>query len=284
LGLVETENDLGTHGAAPSHPKLLDWLAAEFMAGRGNAGDAWSIKALHRLIATSATYRQASETRADLAQTDPKNRLLARMTRLRLPAELIRDQALVASGLLSPQIGGPSVFPWQPQGVMDGRADRTKWTPSAGADLYRRGMYTHFWRLTPHPFMVLFDAPDAVASCSRRSRSNTATQALTLLNGKWFVECADRLAERVLRDSVPSDGQRIEYAFRLCLGRLPTAAETRLLSDLLSRKVAQFTRQPDQARAIVGSPPAPGIDMAQAAAWREVARVLLNLDEFITRR
>src|SRR5579864_8428348 len=169
-GLVETENDFGTQGAPPSHAELLDWLATELVA------QGWSLKAMHRLIVTSATYRQSSRIRPELASVDPGNRLLARQSRLRLDAELIRDAALAASGLLTPKIGGPSVFPPQPDGVMTLGQMRRDWTPSTGPDRYRRGLYTFFWRATPFPSLMVFDAPDATQACTRRARSNTPLQ------------------------------------------------------------------------------------------------------------
>ena len=184
LGLVETENDFGTQGTPPSHPELLDWLASEFMA-RG-----WDMKAMHKLIVCSATYRQASKARPDLATLDPRNRLLARQNRLRLEAELVRDSALTASGLLTPTVGGPSVFPPQPQGVYAFTQVPREWKAADGPDRYRRGMYTFFWRSAPHPGLTVFDAPDATSACTRRNRSDTPLQALTLLNDQAFFECA----------------------------------------------------------------------------------------------
>ena len=227
MGLVPTEDNFGLSGEPPSQPELLDWLAAEFIA-RG-----WSLKALHRLIVGSATYRQSSHSRPELAGVDPSNRLLARQSRLRLEAEAIRDCALSVSGLLSRKIGGPSVFPYQPDGIMKGRADRGVWVESPGADRYRRGMYTHFWRLTPHPFLRLFDAPDATAACTRRIRSNTPLQALTLLNDPTFTECARALADRLRNDVPEGDRERVRHGFRLCLGREPTADEIRKVERYL---------------------------------------------------
>ena len=181
---MPTENDFGTRGAPPTHPQLLDWLAREFVDG------GWDFKALHRLIVTSATYRQSARSRADLAERDPQNELLARQARFRLESEIIRDAALAVSGLLNAEIGGPTVFPYQPEGVLEHRATPVEWVESEGADKYRRGMYTHHWRLTPHPYFRTFDAPEALTSCTRRYRSNTPIQALTLLNGPSFVEAA----------------------------------------------------------------------------------------------
>jgi hypothetical protein len=256
-GLVETENDFGTQGAPPSHPELLDWLACELVA-RG-----WSQKALHRLIVTSATYRQSSHATPEIVARDPDNRLLARQARLRLDAEAIRDAALAASGLLTRKVGGPSVFPPQPDGVMALGQLRREWKADRGPDRYRRGLYTFFWRSAPHPDLVVFDAPDAGTACTRRNRSNTPLQALTLLNDQGFFEFARALAARVLNEGPADDAGRVAYAFRLCVGRLPKERERQVLLRLLQREREAAT--PD------------------ATAWTSVARVLLNLDEFITR-
>jgi len=256
LGLVETENDFGTQGLPPSHPELLDWLARAFM----NAG--WSQKALHRLIVTSATYRQSSHARPDLKTLDPRNRLLARQSRLRLDAEVVRDVALAASGLLSARVGGPGVRPPQPAGVYSFTQIPREWTASEGPDRYRRGMYTYFQRSAPHPGLTVFDTPDGTFACTRRNRSNTPLQALTLLNDQGFYEFAQALAARTLREAPADDASRLGHAFRLCVGREPAANERDVLTRLLARERAAL---PDE------------------AAWTMVARVLLNLDEFITR-
>jgi hypothetical protein len=265
-GLVETENDFGLQGTPPSHPELLDWLATELVE------KGWSLKAIHRLIVTSMTYRQSSRSRPRLAEIDPDNRLLARQSRLRLDAEVIRDAALAASGLLTTRIGGPSVFPPQPDGVMTLGQMRRKWEESTGPDRYRRGLYTFFWRATPHPSLMVFDAPNAVQACTRRARSNTPLQALTLLNDQASIEFAGALAERVLAEAPPSDPARIGLAFRLCLSREPTPKETRTLLAVL-----------DQERAEAGAGSHGGDAETTLAAWTTAARVLLNLDEFITR-
>ncbi len=253
LGIVETENDFGTQGTPPSHPELLDWLASEFR----DCG--WSIKRMHRLIVTSATYRQSSRHRPELATIDARNRLLARQNRLRLDAEVVRDVALSASGLLNPAIGGPSVYPPQPSGVYAFTQIPRNWQASRGRDRYRRGLYTYFWRSAPHPDLTVFDAPDAVSTCTRRNRSNTPLQALTLLNDQGFFEFAQALADRILREGPSDDRGRIAFAFRLCLGRQPSEREQQTLERLLQRE----TKSND--------------------AWISVARVMLNLDEFITR-
>jgi mono/diheme cytochrome c family protein len=274
-GIVETDGDLGTQGAPPSHPEMLDWLAVELME-RG-----WSQKAIHRAIVTSAAYRQSSRVRADLAAIDPDNRRLARQSRLRLEAELIRDAALVAAGRLVPTIGGPSVFPPQPDGVMNLGQIRREWKADAGPDRYRRGMYTHFWRATPHPLFTVFDAPDGMRTCTRRLRSNTPLQALTLLNDAAFVELARDLAGRVL-EAGGDDDARLDRAFRLALSRPPAPGEAARLRALLDSERRAYRDDAGGARAV--APPGPEtIDLTARAAWTSVARVLLNLDEFITR-
>jgi hypothetical protein len=265
LGLVETENDFGTQGTPPSHPALLDWLTTEFQA-RG-----WSMKAMHRLIVTSATYRQSSKARPELATVDARNRLLARQARLRLDAEFVRDAALASSGLLTQKIGGPSVFPPQPEGIYRFTQIDKHWKASTGTDRYRRGMYTYFWRSAPHPSLTVFDAPDATSACTRRNRSNTPLQALTLLNDQGQFEFAQGLAARVLRECRGDDAERIRHAFRLCLARQPTGKEQQRLGELLAQERAES----DDLSKDTGE--------RQLVAWTTVARVLLNLDEFITR-
>jgi hypothetical protein len=274
-GIVETDGDFGTQGSPPSHPELLDWLATEFQQ-RG-----WSLKAVQRLITTSATYRQSSRLRSDLAKIDPENRKLARQARLRLDAELVRDAALTASGLLTPEVGGPSVFPPQPDGVMNLGQIRRTWKADTGAERYRRGLYTYFWRATPHPLLTVFDAPDATQTCTRRVRSNTPLQALTLLNDAAFYEFAQALAARVLAEPLSDDDARITLAFRICLARSPAEPEAQRLAELLDHQRADFQDHPKDARQI--APNASANDLTERAAWTTLARVLLNLDEFITR-
>lgn len=249
LGLVETENDFGTQGTPPSHPELLDWLASEFVQS------GWDVKHMHRLMVTSATYRQSSKQRADLAAVDPRNRWLARMSRWRLEAEVVRDVALGASGLLNRRIGGPSNFPPQPDGVFRFTQVPRVWTAEVGPNRYRRGMYTHFWRSAPHPALAAFDAPDGVNPCTRRNRSNTPLQALTLLNDAAFMEMAQALA-RQLHEANLSDEEKAKWAFQRCLSRPPSAGEWQVVMRLF------HDSQRD---------------------WLPVARALMNLDEFITR-
>ncbi|MGD9634643.1 MAG: DUF1553 domain-containing protein [Pirellulales bacterium] len=276
-GLVETSDNFGLQSTPPSHPELLDWLAAELV------DHGWSIKHIQRLIVNSATYLQSSHVRPDLAERDPQNRLLARQNRLRLDAETIRDTSLSAGGILNTTIGGPSVFPYQPEGIMVGRADGTQWVASTGDDRLRRGMYVHFWRLTPHPYFRLFDAPDAVESCPRRPSSNTPLQALTLLNDPWFVEAAVALAHRAMTERPnDADEQRLTWLFERCVGRAPRPEEQQVLISLLAAQRRQLAEDPGRAATIVGRQGEPAEVVGQAA-WTAVARAVLNLDEFITR-
>jgi hypothetical protein len=252
-GLVETENDFGSQGTPPTHPELLDWLAVELME------NGWSQKHIHRLILNSATYRQSSNARPDLMNVDANNYLLARQNRIRLDAEVVRDVGLAASGLFADKIGGPSVFPPQPEGVMNLGQSRREWKASEGADRYRRGMYTFFWRATPHPSLTVFDAPDALSACTRRARSNTPLQSLTLLNDRAQYEFAEALAQRLVGEE-KSNEARIRRGFEYCLSRTPTEEEQARVEKLLATS---------------GEP--------EKEAWTVVARVLLNLDETITR-
>ncbi len=273
-GIVATSNDFGSQGEAPSHPGLLDWLAADFV------DSGWSMKRLHRRIVTSATYRQQSLHRDDLAEADPQNRLLGRQNRLRVESEIVRDLALSASGLLAGRIGGPSVFPAQPPGVMI----RKPWPESKGANRYRRGMYTHFWRTSPHPGLMLFDSPDALTIATRRGRSTTPLQALTLLNDTGFHEFAQGLALRLRAETQGRDiADRATHAFRICLGRDPSAPELQGLVSLAAGQLDEFTTHPERAgKALTLSVP-DDADRPELAAWTAVGSVLLNLDEFITR-
>ncbi|WP_145177940.1 PSD1 and planctomycete cytochrome C domain-containing protein [Rubripirellula lacrimiformis] len=219
IGLVETDSDFGLQGTSPTHPELLDWLALELQQ------NGWSIKDLHRQIVSSHTYRQSSNTRTDLDQMDPLNRLLGRQNRLRLDAEIVRDVALVASGMFSGKMGGPPVYPPIPDGVMNLGQRNRAWHASTGEDRYRRGLYTFVYRVTPPPALNVFDAPDGLNSCTRRIRSNTPLQALTLLNDAGFFELAEALQKII-------DEQGLEVAFQRCTSRRPTADELTLLKRL----------------------------------------------------
>jgi hypothetical protein len=288
-GLVATTEDFGTQGARPTHPELLDWLACEFMV------QGWSLKTTHRAIVTSATYRQSSRATPELLARDPRNDLLARGARFRVPAETVRDIALSACGLLAAKLGGPSVFPPQPEGVTSLAYGMTSWKASLGADRYRRGLYTFLKRTSPYAAFITMDAPTSETVCVRRERSNTPLQALALLNDTVFVEAARSLAHRILaeRPSASTD-DRIRRAFRLCLARPPRAEELARIQVFFEQQRSRIrSAELDPAR-IAGmqakepppSPllaPIPGVDPSELAAWTIVARVLLNLDETVTR-
>ena len=281
-GLVATSDNFGLRGESPSHPALLDWLAAEFI------DSGWSLKHVHRLITTSATYRQASDWRRDLVDRDPSNRLLARQVRLRLPAETLRDASLAVSGLLDPRVGGRSVRPYQPEGVTDlSYGGSVKWPESEGSDPYRRGLYIHFQRTTPYPFLANFDLQERnVAQCSR-NRSNTPLQALNLLNDPVFFEMAQALAFRVLDETAGAtfDG-RLDRAFSLCLARSPTSSERKAMHDYFVRQRAMLEEDLETARRWfpfeIAEARQPS-DPTALAAWVGISRILLNMDEFITR-
>jgi mono/diheme cytochrome c family protein len=272
LGLVETENDFGLQTPPASHPELLDWLANDF---RSNA---WNFKRLHRLIVTSTTYQQSSQGRPNLAEIDPRNRLLTRQRRLRLEAEIIRDVALNSCGLLSRTLGGPSVFPPQADGMLDNRATPATWIVSKDSDRYRRGMYTWIWRLTPHPHSTLFDGPDTVSACTRRDRSNVPVQALTLLNDPTFLECAQRLGRLCSDMSHRDNVSTIKFLFATCLSRPPDEREQRILLQLLNAQRMELSE--DDAREVIGRDTDQPIN---EAAWVVVCRTIMNTDEFITR-
>jgi mono/diheme cytochrome c family protein len=278
-GLVATAEDFGSQGEKPSHPELLDWLASEFVAQK------WSLKALHKLIVTSATYKQSSAVRTELVKRDPLNVLLARQQRLRFEAEILRDNALAASGLLNRTIGGPSIRPPQPSGVSElTYANSAKWVETTGPERYKRGLYIWFQRTSPYPMLTGFDAPDSNVCAVKRERSNTPLQALTLLNDAVFVEAAQALAKRVLTEQKDAtDAERITRAFRLCLGRAPIEAESERLAKLLGQFRKLTASDPDGAAKLLGSHKPAGVAAPEAAAWVALARTLLNLDEFVTR-
>jgi hypothetical protein len=276
-GLVATENDFGLQGDRPTHPELLDWLAGQFIAQE------WSQKAFHRLIVTSATYRQSSRTRSDLAAADPYNRLLGRQPRLRLEAETIRDAALAASGMLSQELGGPGVYPPQPEGIYRFTQQVKFWGENKDADRYRRGMYTYLWRSSPYPFLKTFDVPDAIVACTRRTRSNTPLQALTLANDRAFYEIAQGFSRTICSEMATEDDARLQAAFRRCFARQATTEELSTLRQYFEAQRTYFATATAEAEQVLPGTLPPGTDRAQAAAWTMLARVLLNLDEFITR-
>ncbi len=262
-GLVETDDDFGSQGASPTHPELLDWLAGEFLRQK------WSLKAMHRLIVISATYQQSSKSRPDLAEKDPLNLLLARQSRLRVEAEIVRDAALSASGLLTAAIGGPSVHPPQPDGVYSFTQSAKKWKADAGADRYRRALYTLFYRSAPYPLLTTFDSPDFQVVCTRRPRSDTPLQALTLANDAAFIEIAQGLAERALKEA-PEGDARLKRLFVLALSREPSPKELTILRGFYQKQNAIFAANPVSS---LGPNP----------ALTNTARTVLNTDAFITR-
>lgn len=274
-GLVETEDDFGTQGTAPSNPELLDFLAGEFIR-RG-----WSMKAMHRLIVTSGTYRQSSHARPDLAEIDPRNLLLARQERLRVESEIVRDAALCASGLLNPEIGGPSVRPPQPDGVYSFTQNAKAWKTSEGSARFRRGIYTTFYRSAGYPLQTTFDAPNFQATCTRRIRSNTPLQSLTLANDPAFLEMAQALAVRMFREGSDLDG-RLTRGFWLTLARPPAAKELSILREYVKTQEKDFAADDASAKSLL-SPELSKMPAAEAASMMCAARALLNTDNFITR-
>ena len=284
-GFVKSAENFGSQGDQPSHPELLDWLATEFVAS------GWDVKNLQRLLVTSATYRQSSRVTPDLLERDPENRLLARASRFRLPAELVRDNALRASGLLVTTIGGPSVFPYQPPGLWKEMAYGEKYTAQEyvqgeGENLYRRGLYTFWKRTIPPPTLTAFDAPDRETCTMRRPRTNTPLQALILLNGPTYVEAARALAQRTLNGGAPAGEDRIRMAFQLATGRLPDSRETAILDRILQQQRSYYKSDPEAARRLIAvgdSPFDPGLDPVELASWTTVTGSILNLDETITR-
>jgi hypothetical protein len=272
-GLVETSEDFGRQGEPPTHPELLDWLATEFVR-RG-----WSVKALLRTIVLSATYRQSSRWRPELADLDPYNRLLGRGPRFRLSAEAVRDQALRIAGLLSPRIGGPSVMPPQPDGVWNVVYSNDRWTTSPGDDRYRRALYTFWRRTSPYPSLVMFDAPSREVCVSHRVRTNTPLQALVTLNDPVYVEAAQALARRIVAEAGPGPRERAAHGMRLAVARAPSDAEVARLCRLFEDERERFRHDERGALALAPGSTAP----AELAAWTVVANVLLNLDEVLTK-
>ncbi len=277
-GLVRTPNDFGTRGDLPTHPDLLDWLAGEYV----RLG--WSRKALIKLIVMSATYRQSSEHRPELAQIDPTNSLLHRQNRFRVEAEIVRDLTLSVAGLLSPKIGGPSVFPPMPGDVAAlSYANNFKWKSSEGENRYRRGMYTFYKRTAPHPNLTAFDCPDANTTCVERRASNTPLQALTTLNNEVFLEASQAMARQLLTLELGSDDQRLTMGLRLCTSRPPAEAELSQFNDLLIAARDWYREHAEDADQLVGNYATDGVPNSETAAWVTVCRILLNLDSFLTR-
>jgi hypothetical protein len=284
-GLVKTSDNFGMQGDWPTHPELLDWLAREFI------DSGWNVKALMKLIVLSATYRESSDATPQMIAADPENRLLARGPRFRLPAEIIRDQALEISGLLKNQVGGPSVLPYQPEGLYKGivvaaNYPGSRYIESTGDDLYRRSIYTFWKRTVPHPTMTVFDAPDREFCVAQRSITNTPLQALTLLDDSIFVEAARQLAERSIREGGSTPDARLAFAFRLATGRTPDNREREILRQKLDTMMADYRADTAGARALLSvgaSPRDEKIPVGELAAYTAVANMILNLDEVITK-
>jgi hypothetical protein len=277
-GIVSTSEDLGSQGAAPTHRKLLDWLAVWFM------DEGWDLKKLHTLIVTSRTYQQSSRVSPELYAKDPYNRLLARGPRYRVDAEIVRDIALQASGLLNPKIGGPSVYPPAPAFLFDKPASYgpKTWNVEEDAERYRRAIYTFRFRSVPYPMLQAFDAPNGDISTVKRTRSNTPLQALTTLNETLFMECAVGLAETILSANSGSEESRIETAFRRCVSRYPSAEEKQVLTQFLNRQRHYFVDHPEEAKQISDQKKTKDAT-TDFAAWVALSRVLLNMDETITK-
>ena len=281
-GLVKTTENFGLQSEPPSHPALLDWLAAEFIR------TGWDVKAMHRLIVTSATYRQVSKGPGSLFQRDPENRLLARGPLYRLPAELVRDNALAIAGLLSSKVGGPSVKPYQPHGLWEelaGGAGEGPYVQDKGDRLYRRGLYVYRKRTVPHPAMATFDAPSGETCQVKRARTNTPLQALELLNDITYVEAASHLARLMLAEGDSSPQERVSHAFRRATARSPSPAELQILLRGLDRYRQSFHTHPESASEWIGQVPGslpPVLDTVELAAYTATASVILNLDETIT--
>jgi len=281
-GLVETEEDFGTQGDAPSHPELLDWLATEYQQTLK-----WDTKAMLKRIVTSATYRQSSRVTPELLERDPRNRLMSRGPRYRLEAEMVRDQALALSGLLTHKVGGPSVYPPQPDGLWQAafNGERT-WATSRGDDRYRRGLYT-FWRRTiPYPSMAAFDAPSRELCQVKRVRSNTPVQAFVTLNDPVYLEAAQALARRIVWEGGTNLEDRVSYALRLCTCRPPEARQVETLVRLYQHELEKYRRVSVNAEKLATQPLGPlpkGSNTAELAAWTVVANVLLNLDGVLTK-
>jgi hypothetical protein len=286
-GLVATVEDFGYQSEPPSHPALLDWLATTFMADTTSGGMGWSMKRLHRLLVTTATYRQASMAAEALVERDPKNALLARGPRVRLEAEVIRDSALTSAGLLSAKMYGPGVRPPQPDGVTEVAYGGGKWQASAGEDRFRRSIYTYQKRTAPFAFTTTFDGPSGEACIARREVSNSALQALTLLNDPMFVEVAQSLGKTVLA-AAGDDATRLRELARRVLSREFDADEERAMTDFLhvqrQRLAAGELDAVKLAGGTVSTPAEASADAVELAAWMLTARAVMNLDEAVVKR
>jgi hypothetical protein len=282
IGLVRSSEEFGIQGELPSHPELLDWLATELVRLK------WDMKAFVKMLVTSAAYRQSTKVTKELADRDPDNRLLARGPRLRLTAEMVRDQALFASGLLSNKIYGPSVKPPQPAlGINAAFGGSIDWQTSTGEDKFRRGLYTEWRRSNPYPAMSTFDAPNRDVCVVRRNRTNTPLQALVTLNDEVYVEAAQALARKTVKEGGATTAERVTFAFRQCLVRPPSDAELKRLVKLFDDSKEALAKDERKATQLATMPIGPvpsGANVAELAAWTVVGNVLLNLDETLMKR
>jgi hypothetical protein len=283
-GIVKTANDFGFQSEWPSHPKLLDWLASEFVES------GWNIKHIQKLIVMSSTYQQSSKVTPELLRRDPENILMARGPRFRLDAEMVRDTALAASGLLAERVGGPSVKPYQPAGLWETvgflGSNTREYKRGTGNALYRRSLYTFWKRTSPPPALTMFDAPSRETCTIRRPRTNTPLQALTLMNDEQFVEAARHLARRMMTEGGTTPQERLAYGYRLTTARKPNAKEAAALTQVFEQQFAFYHADRDAGLKLlkVGeSERNDALDPSEHAAWTMMANLLLNLDETITK-
>jgi hypothetical protein len=283
VGIVKTSEDFGSQGDWPSHPELLDWLAVEFVEMD------WDIKALHKLIVTSATYSQSSVVTPEQQANDPENRLLSRGPRRRLDAEVVRDSALLVSGLLVEKQGGPSVFPYHPKGLWQEINNRPGYSRTykqdTGENLYRRSLYTFWKRTVPPPSMATFDAPEREFCVVRRSRTNTPLQAFVMLHDPQFVEAARKLAERMLKEGGDRLEAQLSHGFELVTSRLPDERELKILKETYQQRLQQYQQRPEEATSLLSvgdSSRDESLALSELAAMTSIARLLLNLSEFMT--
>ena len=280
VGLVKTVDDFGSQGERPIQPELLDWLAVEFM------DSGWDVKGIMKTMVMSQAYRQDFHGSPELLQRDPENRLIARGPRFRLPAEMIRDQALAAAGLLNAEMGGPPVKPYQPPGIWE-ELSGTAYEQSSGDELYRRSLYTYWKRTVAPPSMTTFDASDRESCTVNRARTNTPLQALTLMNDPTYVEAARELAERMISEGGATPAARIDYGFRRVLARHPRAAEAETLRLALADLAGDYQDDRQAAKALLevgDSPRDERFDPRELAAYAAVASLILNLDETVTKQ
>jgi hypothetical protein len=279
-GLVKTVTDFGSQGEWPVHQDLLDWLAVEFM------DSGWNVKGILKTMVMSNTYRQESRVTPELLQKDPENRLLARGPRFRLPAEMIRDQALAASGLLVDRVGGPSVKPYQPPGLWQELTGGRGYVEDSGAGLYRRSLYTYWKRTIAPPAMITFDSPTRETCIVRETRTNTPLQALNLMNDETYLEAARKLAERAMREGGSAEEQRVRFLFRTVLARAPKDREDQVLTKTLEQFRARYAAHPETAKKFLNqgkSPRDPSLNPVELAAYTGISSLILNLDETVTK-